>query len=93
LLVESLVWAHVVILMSEMVEHTLLGIDVNLWRPCGLDLECKMHTLVSAILFRVSGSNALRTYTKFDPPDGQSREACKAIGREGRSIVRPYDLG
>lgn len=91
-LAQSLVRADRVVIMPEAVKHPLLRSDVSLWGFGGLHLESKMHAFVLTVLLGMSRLYAFGAYAEFDPPDGEPRQARKAVAGEWRAIVASDDF-
>ena len=86
-------WPDVVEDAAEVVEVALLGTEVGLRRPSGFALEGSVHTLVTAVLLRLSRLDGFRTDAETDPPGAQPCEASESHGSEGRTVVGANDGG
>ena len=93
LLVEGFVRAFFVELFTEVIEAALLAAQCRGRRPCGLLLEGLVHTLMSAVLFGVTGFDEFGIDAEADPPDGESTQSADGGGGEGHSVIGANDLG
>jgi hypothetical protein len=79
-LAERFMRSHMVVLMAEPVEGTLLGAHVMAGRSCSLFLERAVHSFMASVLLRAAGFDALRCDAELDPPDGEPGESSEANG-------------
>lgn len=68
-------------LFNKVIESALLLQEVFSGGRHGFFFECKMHSLVTTILFRMTGLDSFEMNSKPQPPDGEfgeakEREAC-----------------
>src|SRR5476651_1981643 len=81
-----------VVIVNELIEASLLPIECRVRRSRGLRFERSMHSLVSAILFGMTGNDAFDSDPQTDPRQrepGKPRQAWRskrtAVVRENRS--------
>ncbi len=86
-------WSDVVEGVAEIVEVALLGTEVGLRRASSFALEGSVHTLVSAVLLRLTRLDGLGTDAETDPPSAEPCEAREADGSEGCPVVGADDSG
>ena len=85
--------SHFVELLAEVIEAALLAAQSCGRRPRGLLLEGLVHSLVSTVLFGMTGLDELGIDAESDPPDGESAESTDGRGGEGHSVVGANDVG
>ena len=81
LLVERFVRTLLVVLLSELVEASLLTGEVAAGRMSRLGFEGSVHPFVSSILLRVGRLDQLRVDAQADPPDRQQGKPAQRRGR------------
>lgn len=81
--------ALLVVLAPEQVKGLLLEEEVRPGGHGGLQLQREMHSLVLAVLLRLSGNDALEPNAEPEQPDRERRETTGAGRRERRAVVGP----
>jgi len=71
----------------EGVELSLLLQEVGAGGSGGFFLQRQVHALMAAVLLRVTGLYALNADAQSQPPDRQTREVEKTVGRSERHAV------
>src|SRR5581483_15790 len=78
----------------EVVKTGLLLQEVCAWGPGRLFLQGQVHALVSPVLLRMAGLDALDLDAEPEPPDGELGEIEEAVGAgKGNAVVgadRPW---
>ena len=85
--------AFVVVLMNEAIETSLLSFESRLGWSRRLRLERSVHSLVSAILFRMTGNDSFDGDAETDPPQRKSRQPRQAWRSERAAVVREDRTG
>ena len=66
--IQRLVGPDIVVVVDEVIESCLLLQEILCCRFGGLDLQCQMHALVTAVLLRMTGLDALDVDAESQPP-------------------------
>src|SRR5438045_669262 len=72
---------------DEIIKAHLLLQNIFSGRSYCFFFECEMHSLVSAVLFRMSWFNAFDFNAKSEPPNGEFTQTKKRIRRRKRHAI------
>jgi len=83
--------AHVVELLEEGIEASLLRAQIRLWVLANPVFECSVHPFVNAVLLGLSWLDTNWDDSKLDPPARQLREPSERLrAAEWRAVVADH---
>jgi hypothetical protein len=76
-----------IVVVTKAIEGALLVGHRGVRRRGGVLFERAMHALVTAVLLRLPGLDALGQNAQLNPPHAEPRETPDGFGGEGRAVV------